>query len=70
VPAFGDNKECPRYQIYGRICIDDHEGNRPRVSGAYRVGGIAARPSSARDESSADRIGDDHEHDRHGVGYL
>ena len=35
-----------------------------------KAGGIAARPSKACDESSADRIGDDHEHDRHGVGRL
>jgi len=46
-----------RYQYIGRICVEDHEGNWPRVSAAYRVDGIAARPSWARDESSADRIG-------------
>ena len=31
---------------------------------------IAARPGQARDKSSSDRIGDDHEHDRHGVSSL
>jgi hypothetical protein len=32
--------------------------------------GVAARPRQARDKSSADRIRDDHEYDRHGVSYL
>ena len=33
-------------------------------------GGVAARPRQALDEASADRIGNDREHDRYGTGYL
>ena len=35
-----------------------------------KTGGVAARPRQALDEAGADRIGDDHEHDRHGAGHL
>ena len=34
------------------------------------AGGVAARPRQALDEAGADRIGDWHEHDRHGAGRL
>ena len=34
------------------------------------AGGVAARPRQAVDEAGADRIGDVHEHDRHGAGRL
>ena len=34
------------------------------------AGGVAARPRQAVDETGADRIGDDREHDRHGAGRL
>ena len=35
-----------------------------------KSGGVAARPRQALDEAGADRIGDLHEHDRHGAGRL
>ena len=34
------------------------------------AGGVAARPCEAIDEAAADRIGDAHEHDRHGARRL
>ena len=34
------------------------------------AGGIAARARQARNEAGADRVDDNHEHDRHGAGRL
>ena len=34
------------------------------------AGRVAARPRQAVDEAGADRIGDNHEHDRHSAGRL
>ena len=69
-----------------QFCIVTHLTKTPRVESRSelsvliflwnsrlergKAGGITARPSQARDEPSADRIGDDHEHDRHGVCHL
>ena len=35
-----------------------------------KTGSVAARPGQARDEAGADRIDDNHEHDRQGAGRL
>src|SRR5271166_1785036 len=35
-----------------------------------KTGGVAARPPQASDEASADRVRDQHEHERHGLGCL
>ena len=35
-----------------------------------KTGGVAARPREARDEATADRVRDQHEYDRYGLGCL
>ena len=36
----------------------------------HKSGGVAARPRQAIDVAGADRVGDDHKHDRHAAGRL
>ena len=55
----------------GAICLSSssHFPLMP-YSNTSETGSVAARPRQAIDETGADRIGDDHEHDRHGAGRL
>jgi hypothetical protein len=68
---------------YGRIPKDGHSCNARRdlleqfkpfpaqiIFEQEEAGGVAAGPRQALDEAGADRVYEDHEHDRHGAGHF
>ena len=70
-PAMAESRRTATRVTPGAICLSSssHFALMP-YSNSMKAGGVAARPRQAIDEAGADRIGDVHEHDRHGAGRL